>query len=143
MLADVNYLNVGVNGGGTVPVPFAPGSNIDGGVNASVKTQGWILDLIGRSNYWQSPKARIELLARPAIQGCRSTSGWGSPPDFSGLLGGDGRAEPQLVALAIEKAANVKVTIGLHFVGNFNSPRSQCGLGGMGLLSRQRDPGIG
>lgn len=77
MLADVNYLNVGVNGGGTVPVPFAPGSNIDGGVNASVKTQGWILDLIGRSNYWQSPKARIDLLARARYPGLQIDFGLG------------------------------------------------------------------
>jgi len=77
MLADVIFLNVGVNGGGTVPVPFAPGLNIDGDGNASVKTQGWVLDLIGRYNYRQSPIARIDLLARARYQGLQLDFGLG------------------------------------------------------------------
>jgi hypothetical protein len=61
MLADVVYLNVGVNDGATVPVQLAPGLSID--AKTSVKAKGWVLDFIGGYNLWRSPEAALDLLA--------------------------------------------------------------------------------
>jgi len=63
LLADVIYLNVGANNSGKVPVQVAPDSNVDVKVNASVKTKGWVLDLIGGYTLWQTPEASLDLLA--------------------------------------------------------------------------------
>jgi hypothetical protein len=63
LLADVVYLNVGANNSGKVPVPVAPDSNVEVDVAASVKTKGWVLDLVGGYTLWQTPEARLDLLA--------------------------------------------------------------------------------
>lgn len=63
LLADVVYLNVGANESGKVTIPVAPDSNIGVKVNASVKTKGWVLNLIGGYNLWSTPQANLDLLA--------------------------------------------------------------------------------
>jgi hypothetical protein len=60
-LTDVIYLNVGANGSGTVPVAIGPGTRV--GVNASVKTKGWVLDFIGGYNLWNAPQGSLDMIA--------------------------------------------------------------------------------
>ena len=62
-LADVIYLNAGVNGGGTVPVRRVadPGTVVD--VGASVKTRGWVSQVLGGYNLWQTPEASLDVVA--------------------------------------------------------------------------------
>ena len=61
MLADVIYLNVGANDSATVPLQVAPGASAD--VRASVKTKGWVLNLLGGYTLWQTPEANLDLVA--------------------------------------------------------------------------------
>jgi hypothetical protein len=62
-LADVIYLNVGANESGEVPVPAAPGSDLRVKVNTDVKTKGWVLNLLGGYNLWQSGQGSLDLVA--------------------------------------------------------------------------------
>jgi hypothetical protein len=62
-LTDVIYLNVGADGGGKVPVPVAPNSNVRVKVDADVKTKGWVLNLLGGYNLAQSEQGSLDLIA--------------------------------------------------------------------------------
>jgi hypothetical protein len=62
-LTDVIYLNVGADGAGEVPVAAAPGSNLRVKVDADVKTKGWVLNLLGGYNLWQSEQGSVDLIA--------------------------------------------------------------------------------
>jgi hypothetical protein len=60
-LTDVSYLNVGANGTGRVPVAVAPDVRV--GVNANVKTKGWVPDFIGGYNLWSAPQGSLDVIA--------------------------------------------------------------------------------
>jgi len=62
-LTDVIYLNVGADGGGEVPIPAAPGSNLTVKLDADVKTKGWVLNLLGGYNLRQTEQGSLDLIA--------------------------------------------------------------------------------
>jgi hypothetical protein len=60
--ADLIYLNVGANDGGTVPLRHASGATVDLDVAAGVETKGWVLNLQGGYNLLQSDRASVDVI---------------------------------------------------------------------------------
>lgn len=61
--ADLIYLDVGANNGGTVPLRRASGATADLDVAAGVETKGWVINLAGAYNLVDTDKARLDVLA--------------------------------------------------------------------------------
>lgn len=61
LAADVIYLNVGADGGGSVPIASAPGLSVK--VEADVKLRAWVLGFTGGYRVLQSQQATLDLIA--------------------------------------------------------------------------------
>lgn len=62
-LADVIYLNVGVDDGGTVPVRLQSGETVGVNIKAGVETKGWVLNLLGAYTVLANEQASLDVLA--------------------------------------------------------------------------------
>ena len=62
-LADVVYLNVGANDSATVPVAVQPGTVAKVDVDASFKSRGWVISLLGAYNVLATPQVSLDVLA--------------------------------------------------------------------------------
>lgn len=60
--ADLIYLNVGANDGGTVPARVASGASANLDIGASVETKGWVVSLFGAYNLLENERVRLDAL---------------------------------------------------------------------------------
>lgn len=56
-----HYFNDGADGGGHVPIEFAPGVSVK--VEADVKLRAWVLNLTGGYRLLQSERASLDVIA--------------------------------------------------------------------------------
>jgi len=61
LAADLIYLNVGDDGGGSVPVSEVPGVSIK--VDAGIKLRAWVMGFTGGYNLWQSERLTLDAIA--------------------------------------------------------------------------------
>jgi len=62
-LADVLYLNVGANGGATVPLTDPLGQPLGIQADADLKLRGWVLGVVGGYNVYDTSQASVDVIA--------------------------------------------------------------------------------
>lgn len=63
LLADVIYLNAGIDKAAHVSVPFVPGSSSRIKVDADLKTKVWLVNLVGGYNVWSADRGSLDAIA--------------------------------------------------------------------------------
>ena len=62
-LADMLYLNVGANGGATVPLTDPQGNPLGIQADADLKLRGWVFGAVGGYNVYDTSQASVDLIA--------------------------------------------------------------------------------